>query len=78
MRVTAEIDEQTYEHIRRRAVSRSISMGKLLGEMITDGLKATPLCLTKSGRFTVISAPVGTKVVSVTAIQELIDQDGVL
>lgn len=78
MRVTAEIDEQTYEHVRRRAVSRSISMGKLLGEMIVDGLKATPLCLTKSGRFTVIGAPTGTKVVSAAAIQELIDQDGVL
>ena len=78
MRVTAEIDEQTYEHVRRRAVSRSISMGKLLGEMITDGLKATPLGLTKSGRFTVIAAPAGTKVVSAAAIQELIDQDGAL
>ena len=78
MRVTAEIDEQTYEHVRRRAVSRSISMGKLLGEMIADGLKVTPLALAKSGRFTVIGAPVGTKVVSVAAIQELIDQDGVL
>lgn len=78
MRVTAEIDEQTYEHVRRRAVSRSISMGKLLGEMIADGLKAKPLGLVKSGRFNVIAAPVGTKPVSVAAIQELIDQDGVL
>lgn len=78
MRVTAEIDEQTYEHVRRRAVSRSISMGKLLGEMIADGLKVTPLALAKSGRFTVIGAPVGTKEVSAAAIQELIDQDGIL
>lgn len=78
MRVTAEIDEQTYEHVRRRAVSRSISMGKLLGEMIADGLKAKPLGLVKSGRFKVIAAPVGTKPVSVATIQELIDQDGVL
>ena len=49
MRVTAEIDEQTYEHVRRRAVSRSISMGKLLGEMIANGLKTPPLGLVKSG-----------------------------
>ena len=78
MRVTAEIDEQTCDHVKRRAMSRSISMGKLLGEMIADGLKATPLGLTKSGRFTVIGAPVGTTAVSAAAIQELIDQDGVL
>ncbi len=78
MRVTAEIDEQTYEHVRRRAVSRSISMGKLLGEMIANGLKTPPLGLVKSGRFNVIGAPVGTNAVSAAAIQDLIDQDGVL
>ena len=78
MRVTAEINEQTYEHVKRRALSRSISMGKLLGEMIADALKAKPLGLVKSGRFNVIAAPAGTKPVSIATIQELIDQDGVL
>lgn len=78
MRVTAEIDEATYEHVQQRARMQNISMSRLLGELIGQALEASPVRTGKSGRFTVILDPPGAPVVTAEQIQRIIDRDGYL
>jgi hypothetical protein len=78
MRVTAEIDPATYEHVKQRARLSNRAVGSVLGELITKGLKADPVRTVQSGRFTVIAAPEAACEVSAAQIQQLIDADGYL
>jgi len=78
MRVTAEIDEVSYQHVRRRARLENISMGALLGELIRQSLQTQPLSLVKSGRFEVIAALPGAAREKSEAIQQAIDYEGLL
>lgn len=78
MRVTAEIDAATYEHVQQRARMQQISMSRLLGELIGQALAAAPLQKIRSGRFNVIAAPPGAPKVSAEQIQRIIDQEGYL
>jgi len=78
MRVTAEIDEVSYQHVRQRARLEKISMGALLGELVRQSLQAQPLNLVKSGRFEVIAAAPGAARVTTEAIQQAIDSEGLL
>lgn len=81
MRVTAELDEATYEHVRLRARLHGVSMGSLLGELITRGLQSEPLHSVQSGRFTVIAAPdteTAAAMVPTAVVQQAIDREGIL
>jgi len=78
MRVTADTDEQTYSHVRKRAQLENGSMNVLLGELVRMSLQAKPMQLVQSGRFRSIARPVDAPMVSAEAIQKIIDADGFL
>jgi hypothetical protein len=78
MRVTAQIDPATYEHVKQRARLLNRAIGSVLGELIVKGLATDPVRTVQSGRFTVIAAPEAAPEVSAAQIQQLIDADGYL
>lgn len=78
MRVTAELDELTYEHVKQRARLRNVAMGSLLGELIVKGLESDPVRTVQSGRFTVIAEPNAEWKVASAQVQQAIDSDGYL
>jgi hypothetical protein len=78
MRVTADIDQQTYETVRQRARVENTSMSALLGDLVRKSLEAQPIQVVKSGRFVVFAGTPDAPKVSSESIQKVIDADGFL
>lgn len=81
MRTTIELDPALHESVRRQAQRQNISMARLLGQLVQQGLRAStdpaPPSV-RSGRFQVIApGAVGTQVTS-EQLHKLIDDEGVL
>ena len=81
MRTTIELDPDLHETVRRQAQRQNLSLARLLGRLVEQGLRAgteQALPTRKSGRFTVIApATPGARVTS-EQVQKLIDEEGIL
>lgn len=78
MRVTAELDQATYELVRQRARIEKRSMSALLGSLVVEALQSEAPRLVKKGRFTVVAGPADGSKVGAAAVQAVIDAEGVL
>ncbi|MEW6168509.1 MAG: hypothetical protein AB1651_12555 [Pseudomonadota bacterium] len=81
MRTTIELDEELHERMRRQAQREGISLARLLGRMVERGAQISPAGRApagRSGRFKVIAAAApGTRTAS-SAVQKVIDEEGIL
>lgn len=78
MRVTAELDQATYELVRQRSRIEKRSMSALLGALVAQALQSDGPRLTKKGRFTVVAGPADGSTVSAAQVQAVIDAEGAL
>ena len=79
MRTTADLDEQSYRSVRERAQRSGVSVGRMLGMLVEQALAAeaaTSLVVKQSHGFNVVAARPGSPVISATAIQRAIDDEG--
>lgn len=81
MRTTIELDPALHETVRRQALRQNVSMAKLLGQLVQQGLHAStdpaPPSM-RSGRFQVIAPGAAGVQVTSERMYKLIDDEGVL
>ena len=83
MRTTIELDPDLHEAVRRQAQRQKLSMARLLGRLVEQGLQAststqlTPPTL-RSGRFQVIAPGTPDARVSSDQVHKVIDEEGIL
>jgi negative regulator of replication initiation len=81
MRTTIELDESLHERMRRQAQREGISLARLLGRLVEHGADAprkATVPTRKSDRFTVIAAAAPDARTTVSAVQKMIDEEGIL
>ncbi len=81
MRTTIELDPDLHEAVRRQAQRQNLSLARLLGRLVEQGLRAASdqaPPTQKSGRFTVIAPATPDARVTSEQIQKLIDDEGIL
>lgn len=80
MRTTIELDDSLHERMRRQAQREGISMARLLGRLIEHSAEAQdhPPPTRKSGRFTVIAESRPEVRTTCSAVQKVIDEEGIL
>jgi len=81
MRTTIDLDPQLHELVRRQAQREKLSMARLLGRLVEQGLRKSPnqsLPMVKSGRFQVTAPASPGARVTTEQVQKLIDEEGVL
>ncbi|MFT3800422.1 MAG: hypothetical protein QM766_04310 [Burkholderiaceae bacterium] len=83
MRTTIDLDPQLHALVRRRAQREGLSLGRMLGKLVEQGMQqgadtADEPVLQRSGRFiALMPATQGAKVASAT-VQQVIDEEGLL
>lgn len=81
MRTTIELDPEVHESVRRQAQRQNLSVARLLGRLVEQGLRAatseapSSMC---SGRFQVIAPATPEARVSSDQVHKLIDDEGIL
>lgn len=81
MRTTIEISDELHERMRRQAQREGISLARLLGRLVERGMAASidrTLPVHRSGRFRVIAAGRSDARVTASAVQKVIDEEGIL
>jgi hypothetical protein len=82
MRTTIELDEHLHTLVQRQAQREGLSMARLLGRLVAQGLRgpvpesAPPV--QRSGRFTVLAPASAQAHVASSAVQKVIDEEGIL
>lgn len=81
MRTTIELDPALHETVRKQAQRQNLSMARLLGRLVEQGLRASmpPSAPTmRSGRFNVIAPATPQARVSSEQVHKVIDDEGLL
>ena len=81
MRTTIELDPAVHESVRKLAQRQNLSMARLLGHLVEQGLRATtePVApALRSGRFQVIGPAVPDARVTNEQVRKVIDDEGIL
>ncbi len=83
MRTTVDLEPQLHARVRRRAQREGISLGRMLGKLVEQGLQGVPAnneppAMQRSGRFTVLVPATPDAKVASAAIQQIIDDEGIL
>ena len=81
MRTTIELDPAVHEYVRKQAQRQNLSMARLLGRLVEQGLRSTTPQVTpavRSGRFQVVAPAVKDARVTSDQVQKLIDDEGIL
>ena len=82
MRTTIELDEHLHALVQRQAQREGLSMARLLGRLVAQGLRGpaagdTPT-VQRSGRFTVLAPASAQARVATGTVQKVIDEEGIL
>ena len=81
MRTTIELDPDLHESVRRQAQRQNLSIARLLGRLVAQGMRAatepSPPNL-RSGRFQVIAPAAPGVRVSSDQVYKVIDDEGIL
>lgn len=81
MRTTIEMEESLHEQVRRRAQREGLSLsrmlGKLVGQALRQGEEAT-VPTQRSGRFEVIAPATPDARATSSAVQKVMDEEGIL
>ena len=81
MRTTIELDPDLHESVRRQAQRQNLSMARLLGRLVEQGLRTatepSPPTV-RSGRFQVIAPATPQARVSSDQVHKVIDDEGIL
>jgi predicted DNA-binding ribbon-helix-helix protein len=80
-RTTIELDPAVHESVRKLAQRQNLSMARLLGRLVEQGLRATtePVApALRSGRFQVIGPAVQDARVTSDQVHKVIDDGGIL
>jgi len=82
MRTTIELDEDLHTLVQRQAQREGLSMARLLGRLVAQGLRGLQAqgapATQPSGRFTVLAPATPEACVSSAAVQKVIDEEGIL
>lgn len=81
MRTTIELDPAVHESVRRQAQRQNLSMARLLGRLVEQGLRASTQSSAptmRSGRFNVIAPAAPDARVSSDQVRKVIDDEGIL
>ncbi|MFT4104047.1 MAG: hypothetical protein QM674_24085 [Burkholderiaceae bacterium] len=81
MRTTIDLDPQLHARARRRAQREGISLGRMLGKLVEQGLQGAAAgvpAMQRSGRFTVLAPAAPHARGASAAVQQAIDEEGVL
>ncbi|MGC3987730.1 MAG: hypothetical protein QM777_25080 [Pseudorhodoferax sp.] len=81
MRTTIELDPAIHESVRRQALRQNMSMARLLGQLVQQGLRASTEAAppsVRSGRFQAIAPAAAGAQVTSEQLHKLIDDEGVL
>lgn len=80
MRTTIELDPDLHEAVRRQAKRQKLSMARLLGRLVEQGLQSSQLTppTLRSGRFQVIAPGAPNARVSSDQVHKVIDEEGIL
>lgn len=82
MRTTIELDEQVHALVQRQAQREGLSMARMLGRLVAQGLygsrSADEPVMQRSGRFTVLAPASREAHVSSEAVQKIIEEEGIL
>lgn len=82
MRTTIELDPGLHNLIQRQAQREGVSMARLLGRLVEQGLRGPQIdalpSTQRSGRFTVLAPASANARVTSDAVQKVIDEEGIL
>jgi len=82
MRTTIELDAQLHALVQRQAQREGVSMARLLGRLVMQGLHGPRTedapAMQRSGRFTVLAPASAQARVRIDAVQKVIDEEGIL
>lgn len=82
MRTTIELEPAVHESVRRQAQRQNVSMARLLGRLVEQGLRASTqpasAPMMHSGRFQVIAPAMQGARVTSDRVQKVIDDEGIL
>ena len=82
MRTTIELDEHLHALVQRQAQREGLSMARLLGRRVAQGLRGPQAdgapAMQRSGRFTVLAPASDQACVTSDKVQKVIDEEGIL
>ncbi len=81
MRTTIDLDPELHELVRRQAQRENLSLARLLGRLVEQGLRKTTdqaPATVRSGRFNVMAAATPKARVTTEQVQKVIDEEGIL